>query len=145
MKKFEFVLYINGNIICQRFFSVKNYNPKIVKSTELIDCVNDCVALIEKDLKEKTYEYLYKNFNPYKEQTKEEIIVENIYDNEDIFDFEIKIDEKCVVKKRFTGNVYPQRVRYSVDVRKIIPALIKQIQETFSSEYFSVEHSGITQ
>lgn len=143
MKKFEFVLYINGNIICQRFFSVKNYNPNILRSTELIDCVNDCVRLIESDLKEKTYEYLYKNFNPYKEQTKEEIIVENIYDNEDIFDFEIKIDDKCVVKKRFTGNVYPQRVRYSVDVRKIIPALIKQIQETFSSENFSVEYSGI--
>jgi len=143
MKKFEFVLYINGNIICQRFFSVKNYNLNILRSTELIDCVNDCVRLIESDLKEKTYEYLYKNFNPYKEQTKEEIIVENIYDNEDIFDFEIKIDDKCVVKKRFTGNVYPQRVRYSVDVRKIIPALIKQIQETFSSENFSVEYSGI--
>jgi hypothetical protein len=144
MKKFEFVLYINGNIICQRFFSVKNYNPRILKSTELIDCVNDCVGLIERDLKEKTYEYLYKNFNPYKEQTKEEIIVENIYDNEDIFDFEIKIDDKCVVKKRFTGNVYPQRVRYSVDVRKIIPALIKQIQETFSEENFSVEYSETT-
>jgi hypothetical protein len=144
MKKFEFVLYINNNIICQRFFSVKNYNPRILKSTELIDCVNDCVGLIERDLKEKTYEYLYKNFNPYKEQTKEEIIVENIYDNEDIFDFEIKIDDKCVVKKRFTGNVYPQRVRYSVDVRKIIPALIKQIQETFSEENFSVEYSETT-
>jgi len=143
MKKFEFVLYINGNIICQRFFSVKNYNPKSVNSLEMIDCVNDCVKLIEDDLKEKTYEYLYKSFNPYKEQTKEEIISENIYENEDIFDFEIKIDDKCVVKKRFTGNVYPQRVRYSVDVRKIIPALIKQIQETFSSENFSVEYSGI--
>jgi|688.fasta_scaffold06763_11 hypothetical protein len=145
MKKFEFVLYINSNIICQRFFSIKNFNQKILNSLELKDCVDDCVKLIEDDLKEKTYEYLYKNYNPYKEQTKEEIVVENIYENEDIFDFEIKIDDKCVVKKRFTGNVYPQRVRYSVDVRKIIPALIKQIQETFSSEYFSVEHSGITQ
>ena len=28
MKKFEFVLYINNNIICQRFFSIKNFNPK---------------------------------------------------------------------------------------------------------------------
>jgi hypothetical protein len=143
MKKFEFVLYINGNIICQRFFAIKNFNNKILNSLELTDCVNDCVKLIERDLKEKTYEYLYKNYNPYKEQTKEEILVENIYDNEDIFDFEIRIDEKCVVKKRFSGNVYPQRVRYSVDVRKIIPALIKEIQEVFSLENFSVEYSGI--
>lgn len=143
MKKFEFVLYINGNIICQRFFSIRSFNHKILHSIELKECVDSCVRLIEKDLKDKTFEYLYKNYNPYKEQTKEEIISENIYDNEDIFDFEIKIDEKCVVRKRFTGNVYPQRVRYSVDVRKIIPALIKQIQETFSLENFSVEYSGI--
>jgi hypothetical protein len=30
-----------------------------------------------------------------------------------------------------------------VDVRKIIPALIKEIQEVFSLENFSVEYSGI--
>tara|TARA_R110000803_G_scaffold54403_1_gene111109 strand:- start:517 stop:954 length:438 start_codon:yes stop_codon:yes gene_type:complete len=144
MKKFEFVLYINSNIICQRYFTVRDFNSKSLKSIEAKECLDECVNLIKKDLKKKTYEYLYKSYNPYKKQLQEDIILENIFENEDVFDFEIKTDEKVIVKKRFTGNVYPQRVRYSVDVRKIIPTLTKEIQETFSLENFSVEHGGIS-
>lgn len=144
MKKFEFVLYINGNIICQRYFTVRNFKSKSLKSIESKYCLDECVRLIQKDLKKKTYEYLYKSYNPYKKQLQEDIISENIFDNEDVFDFEIKTDDRLIGKKRFTGNVYPQRVRYSVDVRKIIPALIKEIQETFSKENFSVEYCGIS-
>jgi hypothetical protein len=144
MKKFEFVLYINGNIICQRYFTVRNFKSKSLKSIDSKYCLDECVRLIQKDLKKKTYEYLYKSYNPYKKQLQEDIISENIFDNEDVFDFEIKTDDRLIGKKRFTGNVYPQRVRYSVDVRKIIPALIKEIQETFSKENFSVEYSGIS-
>ena len=142
MKKFEFVLYINGNIICQRYFSVKKYNSKVIKSYNIMDCVDDCVRLIQDDLKDKTYEYLYRNYNPYKKQLQEDIISEDVYEDEDIFDFEIKIDDRAVAKKRFTGNVYPQRVRYSVDVRKIIPSIIKEIRETFYLQKFDVEYSG---
>lgn len=144
MKKFEFILYINGNIICQRFFNVKDFNENSLKSLEVKDCVDRCVRMVEDDLKNKTYDFLYKNYNPWKEQTKEEIVVENIYDNEDLFDFEIKVDDKLVARKQFTGNVYPQRVRYSVDVRKIIPSIIKEIQESFSEENYSVEYCGIS-
>jgi hypothetical protein len=144
MKKFEFILYINGNIICQRFFNVKDFNEKSLRSLEVKDCVDRCVRMVESDLKNKTYDFLYKNYNPWKEQTPEEIVVENIYDNEDLFDFEIKVDDKLVARKQFTGNVYPQRVRYSVDVRKIIPSIIKEIQESFSEENYSVEYCGIS-
>ncbi len=144
MKKFEFVLYINGNIICQRYFTVRNFKTKSLKSIESQDCLDECVRLIEKDLKKKTYEYLYRSYNPYKKQLQEDIISENIFENEDVFDFEIKTEDRFIGKRRFTGNVYPQRVRYSVDVRKIIPALIKEIQETFSGENFSVEYCGIS-
>ncbi len=144
MKKLEFVLYINNNIICQRYFTVKDFNPKIINSIEIKDCVDICVEMIQEDLKNKTFEFLYKNYNPWNEQKQDDIIVENIYEVEDLFDFEIKVDEKSIIRKQFTGNVYPQRVRYSVDVRKIIPSLIKEIQETFSSEYFSVEYCGVS-
>jgi hypothetical protein len=30
MSKFEFILKIKGNIICQRYFNVRDYNPKSV-------------------------------------------------------------------------------------------------------------------
>ena len=59
MKKFEFLLKINGNIICQRYFAVKNFNPKTVWSVLTIDCVEDCVDMIQGQLKNKSLEYLW--------------------------------------------------------------------------------------
>ena len=38
-EKFEFVLSIKDNIICQRFFTVRNHNPKTVKSVDLYETV----------------------------------------------------------------------------------------------------------
>ncbi|NIP30869.1 MAG: hypothetical protein GTO02_02110 [Candidatus Dadabacteria bacterium] len=143
MKKFEFLLYINGNIICQRYFSVKGYNKAVNKSLDIVECVNECVALIQNDLKEKSEDFLWYQFNPYKKQTQEEVPQGDIYENEDIFEFEIRVDGRTIAKRGFTGNVYPQRVRYSVDIRKIIPSIIGNIQDTFSRENFDVEYCGI--
>jgi hypothetical protein len=143
MKKFEFVLYINRNIICQRYFSVRNYNPEVTKSLDIVECINDCVYVIQKDMKKKSKEYLWKHYNPWKVQQQDEINNKNIFENEDVFDFDIKVDGRAIATKRFTGNVYPQRVRYSVDIRDIIPTIINTIQETLSQENFDVEYSGI--
>lgn len=143
MKKCEFILYINGNIICQRYFNVKGFNKKSLNSLNLYDCINDVVGLIEKDLKVKSKDYLWKSFNPFVKQTHDQIVVENIFDNEDIFKLEIKVDDSPVIAKEFTGNFYQQRVRYSVDIRKIIPNIINRITETFTKEKLNVEYSSI--
>ena len=104
MKKCEFVLYINGNIICQRYFNVKNYNKAVTRSIDLYDCVDSVVDLIREDLKNKSKDYLWKSYNPYRKQVQEDILVEDIFENEDVFDFEIKVDDKAIIGKRFTGN-----------------------------------------
>jgi len=145
MKKFEFVLYINNNIICQRYFSVKNYDSDVRNSMDMKWCVDECVDMIESDLLVKTKDYLYRQYNPYQIQTQEVITAskKNHSEKEDVFDFEIKVDDRPTVKKRFSGNPYPQRVRYSVDVRKLIPGIISNIQDVFSQEEFDVEYSGI--
>ena len=140
MKKFEFILRINGNIICQRYFAVKNFNYKSIQSLDLIYCTENCVDLIQSQLKDKSIEYLWNQYNPYDKQTEDQINRTPIWDKEDIFDFEIRIDERVISAKRFTGNVYPQRVRYSVDIRDLIPKIISRIQEVLSQENFSVEY-----
>lgn len=141
MKKFEFLLKINSNIICQRYFAIKNFNPKVVGSIDIIECLNDCVDMINKQLKDKSLEYLWSQYNAYEKQTEEQINKTPIYDKEDIFDFEIRIDEKVIAARRFTGNVYPQRVRYTVDIRDLIPKIIYRIQETMGQQNFSVEYA----
>lgn len=140
MKKFEFILRINGNIICQRYFAVKSFNYKSIQSLDLIYCTENCVSLIQNQLKDKSVEYLWNQYNPYEKQTEDQINRTSIWDKEDIFDFEIRIDERVVAAKRFTGNIYPQRVRYSVDIRDLIPKIISRIQDVLSQENFSVEY-----
>tara|TARA_R110002020_G_scaffold226013_2_gene436383 strand:- start:21 stop:368 length:348 start_codon:yes stop_codon:yes gene_type:complete len=112
---------------------------------DLLWCLDECVGVIKDDLKEKSKDYLYRHYNPYKEQTQEDIesMKKDRQTKEDYFDFEIKVDDRVVAKTRFSGNDYPQRVRYSVDVRRLIPEIISNIQETFSQEYFTVEYAGI--
>lgn len=147
MKKFEFVLYINRNIIVQRYFTIKNYNDKVLRSIDLYDCLNNCVGLIQKDLKAKSEDYLWRNYDEFAD--KDTVIEQlknserDIYENEDVYDFEIKMDDKVIIGTKFTGNVYPQRVRYSVDIRKLIPSIIGEIQETFEKEKLDVEYCGI--
>ena len=139
MKKFEFVFYINRNIICQRYFTVKNFNKQSVKSIDIMDCTKNVTEMIKRDLKNKTYEFLWSQYNPYFEQKTEDILKEEVT-VEDFFDFEIRIDERVIGTRRFTGNVYPQRVRYTVDIRELIPRIISQIQDTLGQEKIHVEY-----
>ncbi len=44
----------------------------------------------------------------------------NIYDNEDMFTFQIKVNGKVVAQSIFSGNDYPPKVRYDVNIREII-------------------------
>lgn len=53
-ERFEYVLSVNGNIICQRNFAINNFQEKSLGSVHLTDAVMACVDLIDKDLKEKT-------------------------------------------------------------------------------------------
>jgi len=102
-------------------------------------CINECVEMVQEDLKDKSIDYLWNQYNPYSIQDVEQINRTPIYEKEDIFDFEIRIDEKMVGTRKFTGNVYPHRVRYSVDIRDLIPRIINHIQEALSEEKISVE------
>ena len=57
-ERFEFVLTTGGNIICQRYFKINNFNPASLRSYELTSAVRNCAAVINRDLKDKTAEYL---------------------------------------------------------------------------------------
>ena len=64
-ERFEFLLYINGKIICQRCFNIPNFNEASINSLELKEIADDCVWLIEDDLKQKTNESLWFYFREF--------------------------------------------------------------------------------
>jgi len=140
MKKFEFLLKINDKIICQRYFSVKEPNEKVVKSLEIYEASKRCVELIENDLKQKSEEYIWTNYNPYNTEME---AVKHIDDKDDYFTFEIKADDKFIMKQWFSGKPYPPRVRYSVNIKDIIPFIVSELQETFSQEKVTQKYGEI--
>ena len=57
-ERFEFELTVGNNIICQRYFRINNFNQTALRSYELTEAVRNCVAVIDRDLKDKTHTYL---------------------------------------------------------------------------------------
>lgn len=128
--KLEFLLTLSGNIIVQRFFNVKGYNPNVKKSIELHDNVKRICKEIESDLKEKTLEYLHENqhyfpvFDPSNDEGP---------DVEEYFQIEIKRNDDVFISRAFPAHIFHPKVRYSVDVRPILRRVLGELSETFSS------------
>jgi hypothetical protein len=141
MKKFEFVLKINGNIVCQRYFSVKDPNENVIKSLDLYYTSKRCVDLIHNNLKSKSEDYLWNNYNPYDTESDPVRVTE---DKDDYFTFEIRVDDRTIMSEYFSGKPYPPRVRYSVNIKEIIPFIIQEIQETFSQEIVTTNYGLVT-
>ena len=59
-EQFEFILTINGNIICQRYFRINGFKRESYNSTDLVETIDHCVDLIDQDLKAKTAMYYNK-------------------------------------------------------------------------------------
>jgi hypothetical protein len=155
--RFEFVLYINNgknkdskkNIICQRLFDVKGYNEDAIKSLELKELM-DSIAGIQVDsigsmgmipnhFKEQSKQVCWDNYNPYRINNTED---KNLFEDEDIFTFEIKVDKKVVSSIQFSGNWFQTDVRYAVNIREIIPKIIEEIQEYFSRKHYTTTYEG---
>lgn len=144
-QRFEFVLFINNHIVCQRYFNIRDYNEDVIQSLEIKDLMDNIIGtniddfgkmgIIPKHLKDKTVDYLWNNYNPY--FIKPEEGSKNIFEKIDNFQFEIKVDKNSVAKGEFSGNYFPPKVRYSVDIKEIIPSIITEIRTYFSQKLYT--------
>jgi hypothetical protein len=135
--KLEFLLTLSGNIIVQRFFNVKGYNPNVRRSIELHDDVKKICEEIESDLKEKTLEYLHENqhyfpvFDPSNNEGP---------DTEEYFQLEIKQNDDVFISRVFPAHIFHPKVRYSVDIRPILRRVLGDLSETFSSTNITTKY-----
>jgi hypothetical protein len=147
-QRFEFVLYINRNIVCQRYFSVKDYNSDVRYSYELKELMDNLVGMnldkygglysgmgiIPSHLKKKSIEIMYRFYNPHNIYQPKNDENKNIFEKEDIFDFEIKVDKHTIAQSTFSGNFFPQQVRYQVDIKEVITNIISEIRQTLNKK-----------
>ena len=142
---YEFLLLINNKVIVGRNFQIKGFNPESLRSMELKYTIDEVVDIIRYQFKTKSYDYLYKYYNPYIQQDPQEIEARskiNIYDNEDLFTFQIKVKGRVVAESLFSGNDFPPKVRYDVDIRAIIPEIISTIQQGLTLKNYTREYEG---
>jgi len=88
---YEFVFKINNQnpeeedqIICQRYFHIRDFNSASIKSKQLKETFDNVVNLIDEDLKSKTRVYLYHVVSPFvsQEQLEEYQAKSGCYKNE---------------------------------------------------------------
>jgi hypothetical protein len=65
LNRFEFLLTLQNNIICQRNFPVRNFNPKAKNSLQISEYMKYMCNVISEDLKIKNAEYMFENKSQY--------------------------------------------------------------------------------
>lgn len=155
-ERFEFVLYINNHIVCQRYIKVRDYNEEVVNSIELKELMDKITGMsidrigsfgiIPNFFKQKTREYLWDGYNPYADAV-EKILdeqVKSIFDKVDNFQFEIKVDKKVIAKAEFSGNFFPPKVRYQVNIKEIIPQIVSEMRYFLALKKYTKKYGEIT-
>jgi hypothetical protein len=119
-QKCEFVLTLGKNIVCQRFFSVRNFNNNSAFSLDLHETMSDIINDMKDRLKQKTLFLLDSNF---RENPNQQVI------DEGDFTITIKKGNKSIYSRILPADVYPPKVRYTVDIRPQISSILRELTE----------------
>jgi hypothetical protein len=130
LTKFEFLLTLEKNIICQRFFNVKEHNPKSRRSLDLHDYVKYICDEIAYDLKSKTLDYLNENRDYFYGLEGLESSDEN---DKESFLLEIKMGDEVFIQRMFPSNIFHPKVRYTVDIRPNLKRYLSDLTDILSS------------
>jgi hypothetical protein len=151
VKPFEFLLKINNNIICQRYFNIKNYNPDCRESLEIKEMMDEIMGVSEQVklgilpefFKQKCLANTWDSYNPNYYQPKNRMYIKNIFDKQDILQFDVLVYKEVACSGFFDGSVFQSGVRRNINIKEIIPQLIKTIGYFMSLDEYAVEYGGV--
>lgn len=129
--KFEFLLSLDGNIICQRYFNVKDHVNEARRSMDLHYYVQNICEDISEDLKKKSFDYLYDNQNYIQSSEFVEDVPEK---DKEHFLLEIKIGDEVFIQRIFPAYWYHPKVRYTVDIRPNLKRILSDLTDILSTE-----------
>ena len=124
-QKCEFVLKLENNIVCQRFFSVRNFNNIATYSLDLHYTISDIVDDIISDLKLKTLFLLDSNYRENPNETQQE---------SEHFTITLKKGNQVIYDRCIRADVYPPKVRYTVDIRPQISYILRELTQVLSQK-----------
>jgi len=130
--KVEFLLMCNENIVVQRFFNVRGFNKNASKSENLYNYVLSFCNELKYDLKMRDVVYMLDNQFEIIENP--EIMNTSITDGEENFYLIIKVGDVTICQRKFDAKVYPPKVRYTVDLRPKLKAVLARLTDIFSDK-----------
>jgi len=139
--KLEFLLTLNENIVVQRFFNVKGYNPIAKNSLELYEYVKSIKDELQYYLKMKTVTYMMDNKESINYDPS--IMETSFTEGPEIFNIFIKIGDTTLCHRIFDGKIYPPKVRYTVDVRPYLKEILKDLTDIFSNYELTHKYLGL--
>jgi hypothetical protein len=169
---FEFILRINGNIICQRYFNINNFNPDVLGSVEMKELLDrvagfnntwGTMGIIPNFLKERSCEYLqFFEDHPHLAYKNKDGEIKDIWETPDKYTFEIKIEDNIVGVIEFPANTFPPKIRYKVNMKHettiwgdkvldgkgspknsdMIPNIVREIKKTFTQKSYTTSYMG---
>jgi hypothetical protein len=139
--KMEFLLTLNENIVVQRFFNVRGYNPKARLSVDLYEYMYDVKEVLHNYLRMKTVVYMLDNKEAIAHDPN--IMNTSFTDGDENFHIYVKIGDETICHRIFDGKLYPPKVRYTVDVRPYLKDVLKSLTDIFSKHDLNHEYCGI--
>ena len=136
--KMEFLLTLNDNIVVQRFFNVKGYNPKAKNSLEFYEIIKALGEELHYYLKMKTVVYMLDNKDSIIHDPS--IMETSFTEGPEVFNIYVKVGEQTICHRGFNGKLYPPKVRYTVDVRPFLKEVLKELTDIFSSKNLSYQY-----
>ena len=139
--KMEFLLTLNDNIVVQRFFNVKGFNPDAKNSTEFYYFIKSLSEELQYYLKMKTVIYMMDNMEAIIHDPK--IMETSFTEGPENFYLSVKVGDQTICQRLFDGKKFPPKVRYTVDVRPYLKDVLKELTDIFSNSELSYEYCGI--
>lgn len=136
--KMEFLLTLNDNIVVQRFFNVRNYNPRAKNSLELYEFMKSLSEELHYYLKMKTVVYMMDNRDSIEHDAS--IMNTSFTDGPEVFNLFVKVGEQTICHRVFDGKRYPPKIRYTVDVRPFLKDVLRELTDIFSNNKLSYKY-----
>jgi hypothetical protein len=139
--KLEFLMTVNDNIIVQRFFNVRDFNPEAKSSVDLYNILYDFKIDIEDQLKVKTTNYMLDNM--YDIIHNPNLLETSVIEGPEYFNIYIKQGDVTICHRQVDAKIYPPKIRYTVDVRPYLKSLLNSLTDTFSSQELNFEYADV--
>ena len=137
--KFEFLLSLEGHIVCQRFFNVRDHVDQSRRSMDLHYYIKNICEDFMEDLKIKSSNYLCENQNYI---LNSEVVDESAIPEKEHFLMEIKLGDDVFIQRLYPAYLYHPKARYTVDIRPRLKRILSDLTDILSSEELETSYLG---